>query len=268
MTAVHPLLSNLRAVQDDPSVSNMYQLKADGWFLPLWMPGQVEAHPSGQVAISFSASEIEGFDRPVFFTYVDEGQARTQNPGEELLSYPLAVVASLAHQKEIDIAVVDGEASEALTHEQLMLLREFMQLENDPQTRNEAADNQFLKQLNVYVKHALDYCEAASDVRSMHVAAIVPGGAPMRAGILLRASNGTAHRNALQALYEKMMQAGDMLTFIDPLAEDHRLMFDALEQQPPTYAQQPNKGWWGRLMRRFERPPVTLLTVEITPEEA
>lgn len=268
MTGTHPLLNNLRALLADPDVGNMNQFKADGWFQPLWMPGQTQAHPSGQVAISFSAAEVDGIDRPVLFTYVDEQQARRLNPEDELLNYPLAVVAMLAHQQEMDVAVVDGEASEAVTHEQLMLLRELMQLENAPQTRNEAADNQFLKQLNVYVKRALDYCEAASDVRSMHVSAIVPGGAPMRAGILLRASNETAHRNALLALFEKMMQPGDMLTFIDPLAADHRVMVDALEKQAPTYLRQSGGGWWGRLMRRFERPPVTLLTMELTPDEA
>ncbi|WP_374327636.1 hypothetical protein [Azonexus sp.] len=266
MTAPHPLLTNLRALLDDPAVDKISQFKADGWFLRLWMPGQAQDHPSGQVAISFSAAEIEGVDRPVLFTYVDEGQAREQNPGDELLNYPLSVVAMLAHQREMDVAVIDGEASEVVTHEQLMLLREFMLLEDDPQVRNSSLDNRFVEQFNVYAKRVLDYCRGTRDIHRLHVAAIVPGGAPMRAGILMRANSSTAHRKALEAMFEKMMQPGDKLTFIDPLEMAHRPLVDALEQQPPTYARQPDQGWWRRLMRRFEQPRVVLLQMEITLE--
>lgn len=264
----HPLLTNLRAVLENPSEATLDQLKADGWFTPLWMVGQTQEFPDGQVAISFSADQIEGSDRPVLFTYVDEAEARKDYPDEQFMHYSLGVVALLAHEREVDLAVVDGEDDVVLSHEQLLMLRAFVQLEADPETRNKAADALFLAKFETFMQQAQDYCRGMPDVRSLYLVAVEPGGAPMRAGAFLEANKASVHQKALQALFEKHMLPGDYMSFFDPHNLTERKMIENIKQQDPAYLRQETRGWWARLFSRNRQAQIVILKLEIAQDDA
>ena len=264
----HPLLTNLRAVLENPCESTLDKFKAKGWFTPLWMVGQTQEFPDGQVAIAFSASEIEGADRPVLFTYVDEAEARKDNPDEQFISYSMGVVGLLAHQREVDLAVVDGEDDVVLSHEHLLILRDFMQFEADPETRNKASDDLFLAKFETFLQQAQDYCRRMPDVQSLYLVAVEPGGAPMRAGVFLEAKKPSVHQKALQALFEKQMLPGDCMSFFDPHDLAERKMIEKIKQLEPAYLRQPPQGWWARLFSRNKEVQIVILKLEIAEENA
>lgn len=266
--SMHPLLTHLRAVLDDPCEATLEQLKADGWFTPLWMVGETQEFPDGQVAIAFSANEIEGADRPVLFTYVDEAQARKHYPDEQFMSYPLGVIGLLAHQREVDLAVVDGEDDVVLSHEQLLILRDFMQLEADPGARNKASDDLFLGKFETFMRQAQDYCRRMPDVRRLYLVAVEAGGAPLRAGAFLEANKTSAHQKALEALFEKQMLPGDSIGFFDPHDLGGRKMIEKIKQLEPAYVREAAQGWWARLFARNKPAPIVILQLELAADDA
>jgi hypothetical protein len=262
----HPLLNNLSAALETPSETTLEQLKSDGWFAKLWLTGHTEEYPNGQVAISISAREIEGAERPVLFVYVDETQARQHNPDEELITYPLSVIGLLAQQQVVDLTIVDGDEHVVLSHEQFITLRDFMQLDDDPDSRNKANDDLFLRRFETFMQKAVDYCLRMPEVTQLHLACIEPGGAPMLAGALLEARNKQTHQKALQELFEQKMAAGDRINFLDPLDFAERKLVTALRQVEPTYVRREPQGWLARLFSRRQQPQLVVLELELNDD--
>ena len=265
---MHPLLLNLQAFYDNPCEVTVSRLRDEGWYIPLWMGGRTRKTSDGLVAFSFEASMLEGLDQPVLLVYPDEALARADSPDSSLISYPLSVIAELAHQQKMDVAVTDGEIYELLDHKHLLLLRDMIQLEENPLLRNRETDGAFMNRLEVYLREAVDYCRNASDVERMLLAAVQPGGAAMRAYLLLRATNVAAHHEALDALFRSMMQPGDCLDCLDPMNWNHRRFVKALEGQTPSYVREASKGWWARLTGRRPAPQLVLLVMDIVDDEA
>lgn len=264
----NPLLTNLRAAVENQSETTVNQLKADGWFTPLWMVGQKQEFPDGQVSISFGANEVEGVDRPVLFTYVNEAEARENNLDQQLMSHPLGVIGLLAHQREVHLAVVDGEEDFLVSHDELLALRDCMQLESDPETRSKAADSLFLSKFETFLQQAVEYCGRMPDVRSLHLVAVEPGGAPMQAGAFLEANKTSTHQKALLALFDKQMQPGDRMSFYDSRYPGERKLIEQMKQLEPAYVRKEAQGWLARLFSRNKSPQIVILKLEIAAEEA
>lgn len=264
--STHAILKQLRAALGNPSESTLEQLKADGWFTPLWMEGSSTTAANGQMAIGFSATELEGCERPVLFTYVDESQARHNHPGTDLMSHSLNVLSLLALQQTFDVAVLDGEDSAIADHSQLLGLRNYMTAEAGLESRNAKSDEMFIARLNAYMLQACRYCEQQPDIRCLHLAAMAMGAAPMRAILLLDANNALFHQNKLEKMYETQMLPGDDFMVLDRLEPMEQDWLKEISKLVPVYAQQTSAGWWARLLGRFRQPRLGLLAFSISPE--
>lgn len=264
--STHAVLTHLRAALDDPNETTLEQLKAHGWFTPLWMEGSSTTDANDQVAIGFRATELEGCERPVLFTYVDEAQARQHHPDSALMSHNLGVLDLLMHEQALDLVMVDGEDSVILEHSQFLDLRNYMAGEADLESRNAKADEMFIARLNAFMLEACRYCEQQPEMDRLYLAAMAIGGAPMRAALLLDANNALIHQNRLETMYAQHMLPGDSLMVLDRLTPTEQDLVSALSKQEPVYTQQKSGGWWARLLGRWSQPQLAVLAVSISPE--
>ena len=264
--STHPILMHLRAANSDPNRTTLAQLKAHGWFTPLWMEGSSTTDSNGQIAMGFRASVFEGGERPVLLTYVDEAQARQEHPDTSLMSNSLGVLGLLAHQQAIDLAVLDGEDGVMLDHSQFLGLRNYMTAEADLEYRSAKDDEKFMTRLNTFMLEACRYCKQQLDIRNLHLAAMAMGGAPMRAILLLDANNALIHENYLETMYKQHMLPGDGFMALDRLDPMEQEWLQELCKLEPVYTQQKSSGWWAHLIGRWNRPRLAVLMVSMSPD--
>lgn len=258
----HPIPSRVRGFFEQPNAATLDAVKSGAWREPLWIHG--ETHDAGEgVLLQMEVQQLEGYERHVLFAYVDEQEARRAD-GDRVMQYPLGVLASMAHEREIDVALVDGEHVELLSHEQLLALRDLVAMDDAARPLPNKTDLGFLKRLKTFRQRAADYCRAQPDVRTWRLAAMGFGAAPLRAVSLLEASNAAVHAQALHALFKQVCLPGDMLMALDPLQPEHTRYIQVLRQQEPFHVAGQHHGWWARLRRRLS--PVVLIQVNIELE--
>lgn len=262
---MHPLLNHIQAAIDQPGVATASALKDNGWHTPLWFTGSMTEFDDGRVAIQVEASTLEGCDTPVLFLHLDEAQARRQSPDESLIHQPLGVVGLLTQQQVVDLAIVHGSDVVTLTHSQFMALHDTMALLNPASQRSATADAQYIDRISVFMLKAHAHCQQHDDIRTLHLAAVLAGGAPMRCALLLDASNAALHQDQLHALHSQWMTPGDALLLLDPLdlGEGHRPIIDTLKQQAPLYQKAPPAGWWARLKQRWQAPRLVIIDLDL-----
>lgn len=262
---MHPLLRHIQSALDDPDVSTASALKANGWHKPLWFTGSMTEFADGRVIIQVKASTIEGSDTPVLFLHLDEAQARRHASGSPLIQQPLGVVGLLTQQQVIDLSIVHGGDVVTMTHSQFMILHDSMALLNPAARRNDAADARYVERLTAFMHQAREFGQGQPDIRSLHLAALMPGAAPMRCVLLLDASNAAVHENELQALHSASMTPGDALLLFDPLdlSEVNRSIIELLRQQEPVYRKPIQSGWWTRLKGRWTPPRLVIIDLNL-----
>lgn len=262
---MHSLLRNIQSALDDPGVATASALKDNGWYEPLWFTGSMTEFADGRVAIQVEASTLEGCDTPVLFLHLDEVQARRHAPGDPLIQQPLGVVGLLTQQQVVDLAIVHGDDVVTLTHAQFMALHDTMALLNPAARRNDAADARYVERLTAFMHQAREFGQREPDIRSLHLAALMLGAAPMRCAVLLDASNAAVHQHELHALHSASMTPGDALLLLDPLdlSEVNRPIIEALRQQEPVYRKPTQSGWWTRLKGRWTPPRLVIIDLNL-----
>ena len=262
----HAMLMHLRAVLSDPNDTTREQFKDDGWYTPLWMAGTSVTDANGQVAMNFSLAKQDGDEPPVLITYLDESQARQDNPGGDVICLNLSLLRLLAHEQTIDLGVLDGEDEELMAHSQFLRLLDYMTFKDDLLSRNMKADNLFLERLNAFILQACRYCELQPDIRCLHLAAMGLGATPMQAILLIDANNALIHENHLEKMYAKQMFPGDAFKVMDRLAPKQQDVLKEISKLEPVYTQQASVGWWARLINRSKQPRAGVLLISVSSE--
>ena len=267
---MHPLLQRLQAAIDQPDIDTARALREDGWLTPLWFTGSMTPFDDGRVAIQVEASQLEGCDEPVLFLDVDENAAQRRAGGSSLIQQPLGMVGLLLQQQRVGLAIVHGDDVVTLTHSQFMALNTRVTLLAASAPRHDRADAAYVNRISVFLTKAREHGHRNGDIRSLHLAAVMAGGAPLQCAILLDASNASLHRERLQALHSEWMLPGDGLILLDPLDLSEGLgpIVQWLRQQEPIYKKSLNEGWWSRLKQRWQTPRLVILDPDLVDTEA
>ena len=266
---MHPILQSLQAALNEPNQTTLAHVRETAWYVPLWFAGSMRAVEGDRTLIQAEAQMVEGFEHPVLFAYIQEAQARGMDQTATWLHQPLGVLTLLADEKHLHVAVIDGEDNMVLSHEQLVHLRDLMALTTPGAQRHAVSDTQYVDRISTLMARARAYCLAQPDVRSVHLAAVATGSAPMFAAILVDAANAPIHQQALQKLHSEAMRPGDKLMFLDRLDLGiHPTLVEALCEQEPIYRKLPDTGWWGRMKQRWYSPRLVILDIALTDEVA
>lgn len=269
-STTHPLLQRLQAIIDRPDVDTARALREDGWLTPLWFTGAMTHFDDGRVGIQVEANQLEGCDEPVLFLDVDEDAAQRRTGDAPLIQQPLSVVGLLLQQQRVGLAIVHGDDVVTLTHSQFMAVHSSVTLLDAPAPRHGKADGEYVSRLTFFLTKAREHCLQHGDIRRLHLAAVMAGGAPLQCALLLDASNASVHLERLQALHNDWMMPGDGLILLDPLnlSEGLAPIIDVLRQQEPVYTKNPNEGWWSRLKQRWQAPRLVILDLDLVDTEA
>lgn len=269
-STMHPLLQRLQAIIDRPDVETARALREDGWQTPLWFTGSMTHFDDGRVGIQVEANQLGGCDEPVLFLDVEEDAAQRRTGDAPLIQQPLSVVGLLLQQQRVGLAIVHGDDVATLTHSQFMAVHSSVTLLDGPAPRHGKADGEYVNRLSVFLTKAREHGQRHADIRSLHLAAVMAGGAPLQCALLLDASNASVHLERLQALHSEWMQPGDGLILLDPLdlSEGLEPIIALLRQQEPTYTKALNAGWWSRLKQRWQAPRLVILDLDIVDTEA
>lgn len=267
---MHPLLERLQAVLDEPSIETARALREDGWLTPLWFTGSMTHFDDGRVSISVEANQLEGCDDPVLFLDLDQDAALRRAGASPLIQQPLSVVGLLLHQQRADLAVVQADDVVTITHSQFMALHQSVTLLDAPAPRHGKADAEYVNRLSGFLSKAREHGQRNGDIRSLHLAAVMAGGAPLQCALMLDASNASVHLTQLQALHSECMLPGDGLMLLDPLdlSEGLEPIINLLRQQEPVYKKGPKDGWWSRLKQRWQAPRLVILELDLVDTDA
>jgi len=264
---MHHMLESLRAVLDNPTEDTLKRARAAVWESPVWFSAHVTCVDEHQTLIQAEAHIIEGHKRPMIFAYVNEEQTRGIKTDATWLHQPIRLLAMSTSHEFIDLALVDGEDIVAMSHEQLMVLRDAFTLTDPVSERCDIRDSQYVDRISSFMIKARAYCMEQPDIRSLHLAALITGGAPMQAALLLDAANTSIHQEALRVLHGHNMRPGDVLVFLDRMdLSGFSTVVDGLIQQEPIYRKQPRLSWWGRMKQRWHTPRLVIVDVELTDE--
>ncbi len=263
----HPLIANLQRVLQNQSEAELSTAVAafrqEGWSSPLWVAGSKEEHPNGQVGLHFSLKELEGCERPVLFAYPDESQAQADHGDETLMCLTIGQLSLLAHENPMDLALINADDPLVLSHSEILMVRDVMLLESSQPYGGERDAHLFGTNAGAFMKAAQQYCQANSGVDTLHLAVLVPGGAPLRLCGVLNASSAAVHTQALQALYAEHAVPGHAFMLFDNLNRDDDGMTSELVKLAPFYTSQRPVGWWARLRERFSRPVLPIIELQI-----
>lgn len=263
----HPFLEHLRALanarQNADILPALAAFKDQALQTTLWIIGSQTPGPDGKVGLSLDMRELEGQEHPVLFAYLDEEQARQHAQGGEIMPLQFLAVGLIAQQGAMSLAIVHHDDFESLAHTQILGIRDMLFLDEQPASLGPEEARALMAGMQGMMDVWQRYCAAQPDVRSLHLAVVLPGGAPPHFYGILEASDAPRHLDALREQHACSAPPGYRLVLVDHLDLGSPEIAREVRKHPPLYSHIQPRGWWARLRRRFQKQTVPFVRLQV-----
>ncbi|AKJ28594.1 hypothetical protein [Caldimonas brevitalea] len=230
----------------------------------LFVPGQQEDRQAdGAAPLQLQFLQQDGC-HPVLFAFVEAG-AHLRSPHHAqcpVVECTGAVLLGLTQHLKFDLSLSDGRYVLSLPYESLNLLRSTVLLTSGATGSVTPASLQ-LPDIDAFCAEVLRYCATQPGIHRCWVCHVVASGQIRNVGLLLQADAPAEHHTHFARAAQQLLPPGTMLLNLDPpgFFEDH--FGPRLREHPPLFLRERNEDWWSRLRRRWQRPVVPVIMIDV-----
>lgn len=224
--------------------------------MQVYIPGDKIDMPTQRTATRFSLDTGVGQALPSLPLYMRETDAIKAHGPDAYFAAKFRIALLFADSFRADARLIDGAESMLIRHEKLLALRDL----NSPKPLSEEEIVAQRDAMLTFAMRARSYCAKQADINSLFLATLAaPGARPMLVASL-SAERYARHAYSLKELAIGEFRPGWRFVLLEE-APGHAAIARDLWKLPPCYMKVPGQRWWGRLKRRFEARPLSLLTL-------